>query len=96
MSWGAKARPSARDYAGIWMLGDVGLEPVELLARGIRGWSHMEAEVAGSIVRLVDVVGQSGLGQAKENSFSCWLVKQAAGIEASQTSKATRPRPETS
>ena len=51
------------------MLGDVSADSVELLARDRWEWSHMGAEIAGSIGRLVEVVGESGIGEAQENSF---------------------------
>ncbi len=87
--WETEARAWAKNYGGIKVLDDVSTESVERLARDRWEWSHMGAEIAGSIGRLVEVVSQSGLSQAGQNSFIGWLVKQAAGVDCSDTSRAT-------
>lgn len=87
--WETEARAWAKNYGGIRLLSDVNADSVERLAQNRWEWSHMGAEIAGSIGRLVDVVSQSGLSQAQENSFIGWLVKQAAGVDCSDTSRAT-------
>jgi hypothetical protein len=85
--WETEARAWARRYGEISFLGDVSVESVERLAQDRWEWSHIGAEIAESIGRLVKVVSQSGLSQAQENSFIGWLVKQAAGVDCSDTSR---------
>ena len=88
--WETQARAAwAKNYGGIKVLADVSTESVERLAQDRWEWSHMGAEIAGSIGRLVEVVGQSGPTKAQQNSFIGWLVKQAGGVDCSDASRAT-------
>jgi hypothetical protein len=82
-------KPWLRNYGHMAALCDVEAESVERLAQDRWEWSHMGAEIAGSMGRLVEVVSRSELTEAGQNSFIGWLVKQAAGVDCSVTSSAT-------
>ena len=90
--WETEARAWAENYGGIRVLDDVNADSIERLAQDRWELSHMGAEIARSIGRLVEVVSQSGLSRAQENSFIGWLVKQAAGVDCSDTSRATQAK----
>jgi hypothetical protein len=88
--WECEARAWAKEKGRMKMLGDVDGDSVEFLGQERFGWSGMGAEVAGSLSRLVSVVGACDyLSAAQKMSFLGYLVQQSSGVEAGVVSKNT-------